>query len=83
MPAVSKQYDSSPMIVPAMTDNPLNCEALRKRSMQRLTSGEMLDNDLLNYMLGLIQKGAVARTSAGSSQQWLCLNTWFVEKLYP
>ena len=66
-----------------MTDNPLNCEALRERSMQRLTSGNMLDDDLLNYMLGLIQKGAADQTAAGSSQQWLCLKTWFMEKQYP
>ena len=81
MPARSKQYDSSLIAVPAMTDNPLNCEALRQRSIQRLTSGNMLDDDVLNNMLGLIHKDAAEQTAAGSSEQWFCLNSWFMEKL--
>lgn len=83
MPARSDWYDSSPIAVPAMTDNALNCEALRERSIHRLATGDMMDNDLLNYMLGLIQKDAAEQTAARSSQQWFFLNSWFMEKLYP
>lgn len=67
-----------------MTDSPLHREALRQRSIEKLTSGNMLDDDdVLNYMLGLIYKDAAEQTAAGSSQQWACLNSWLMEKLYP
>ena len=83
VPARSDRYDSSPIAVPAMTDSRLNCEALREQSIQRLAKGDMMDDDLLNYMLGLMQKGAAEQTAATPSQQWFFLNSWFMEKLYP
>ena len=68
MPVRSGHYDSNPIADPAMTDSPLNCEALRERSIHMLETCSMMGDDLLNYVLGLIQKDAAEQANSNCTQ---------------
>ena len=76
--------DTSDVIVPGMVNNPLTSLPTRARSMQRLNSNAMLDDDVGNYSLGLFQVlPSLLRESNMAQQKWLFLDTFFMGKLFP
>lgn len=50
--------------------------------MCRFESDDMIDDDVLSYILGLMELQLVSRGPI-AQQQWLFLNSWFMEALYP
>ena len=57
-------------------------KALGARSMCRFESDDMIDDDVLSYILRLMELQSVCLGPI-AQQQWLFLNSWFMEALYP
>jgi len=70
------------VVIPAMLHNPLNNVGLEAESMRRLESCDMIDDDVLNYILGLMELQSVT-LGPFAKERWLFLHSWFMEKLYP
>jgi len=62
------------VVIPAMLHNPLNNVGLE--------SCDMIDDDVLNYILGLMELQSVT-LGPFAKERWLFLHSWFMEKLYP
>lgn len=77
---------ANPDVVPGLQYNLLNSGyGLSAHDMHTLTSSGMINNEIINFTLGLFQHFALSSYLLGrsSGERWLFMNTFFMDKLYP
>ena len=55
---------------------------LTAKDMGTLTSNGMVNDEIINFTLGMLQMSANSDISGNGSQRWLFLHSFFMEKLY-
>ena len=63
--------------------NLLSPNALTARDMHTLTSGDMVNDEIMNSVLGLFQLYANRGAALPDKQRWLFTSTFFMEELFP
>ena len=75
---------TSSVVVPGQPYNKLSGGIdLLAKDMHTLTSGGMINDEVINCVLGLFQVYANTGVILGVRERWLFIQTHFMEKLFP